>query len=133
LSNPNFRCVLARYAHCHSNTSRDENATSAKPDRTSKCFGNEVSRLRLAGLLHDIGCVGVPTGIWDLPRALSAPERRLVELHSWETQRVLGATALFDELATLASSAHERLDGSGYYRGLPPSALDRAARVLGGR
>jgi HD-GYP domain-containing protein (c-di-GMP phosphodiesterase class II) len=89
-----------------------------------------IGRLSLAGLLHDIGCVGVPTGIWDLRRPLSPPERRLVELHSWETQRVLGATALFDQVATLASSAHERLDGSGYYRGLPPTALDRAARVL---
>ncbi|MBX3287069.1 MAG: hypothetical protein KF703_17105 [Actinobacteria bacterium] len=54
--------------------------------------GLDVGRrtaLRRAGLLHDIGRVGVPTGIWDLPRALSQPERDRVRFHSWETERIL--------------------------------------------
>jgi len=93
----------------------------ADPDRTM---------LRQAALLHDVGRVGVPTGIWDVPRALSGHERDRVNFHAWETARILGATPLFADVAQVAAATHERTDGSGYHRGLAGSSLDVPARVL---
>lgn len=89
-----------------------------------------VSRLRVAALVHDLGRVGIATGTWELPRALSRPERDRVDLHAWETTRICGATPLLADVAALAGAAHERLDGSGYHRGLAASALDAPARLL---
>lgn len=73
--------------------------------------------LRRAGLLHDIGRVGVPTGLWDLPRGLGPREAERVRFHAWETERILGATPLFGRVARIAAAAHEHVDGSGYHRG----------------
>ena len=86
--------------------------------------------LRRAGLLHDIGRVGVPTGIWDLPRGLTPHERDRVRFHAWETDRILSSTPLFGTVATIAAAAHEREDGSGYHRGRVPEAVDTPARLL---
>ncbi len=86
--------------------------------------------VRRAGLLHDIGRVGVPTGIWDLPRELSGPERDRVRFHTWETERILASTALFGPVGRIAAAAHEREDGSGYHRGSLPDDLVVPARLL---
>jgi HD-GYP domain-containing protein (c-di-GMP phosphodiesterase class II)/DNA-binding CsgD family transcriptional regulator len=98
---------------------------------TTMTLGPEaVGRVRLAGLLHDLGRVMVPTGTWDLPRPLSPPERDRVEQHARETQRILGSCELFRGVAVAAGAAHERLDGTGYHRGLPAAALGPEAMVL---
>lgn len=86
--------------------------------------------LHTAALLHDIGRVAVPTGVWDLPRPLSPPERDRVRFHAWETQRILGSTTLFDGVLAVAAGAHERNDGNGYHRGLHASGLDTGTRLL---
>ncbi len=86
--------------------------------------------VRRAGLLHDIGRVGVPTGIWDLTRPLSPHERDRVRFHSWETERILSATPLLGSVSQIASATHEREDGSGYHRGRLPDAVATAARLL---
>ena len=86
--------------------------------------------LRRAGLLHDIGRVGVPTGIWDLPRPLTPHERDRVRFHAWETDRILSSTPLFGPVATIAAAAHEREDGSGYHRGRVPDGVTVPARLL---
>lgn len=89
-----------------------------------------VRRLELAALLHDIGRVEVPTGTWDLPRRLSPPERDRVEGHASATQRILGATSLFADVAAVAGGTHERCDGSGYHRGASAVSLDPLTRLL---
>jgi HD-GYP domain-containing protein (c-di-GMP phosphodiesterase class II)/DNA-binding CsgD family transcriptional regulator len=85
---------------------------------------------RRAALLHDLGRVGVPTGTWDLPRALSRPERDRVRFHSWETQRMLEGTPVFAALGSIAGATHERNDGSGYHRSLRAGSLAGPARLL---
>jgi HD-GYP domain-containing protein (c-di-GMP phosphodiesterase class II) len=90
----------------------------------------ERDALRLAGHLHDLGRTAVPNGIWDKPRALSAAEWERVRLHPYYTERILARTGAFAALAPLAGAHHERLDGSGYHRGLPAAALTRPMRVL---
>ncbi len=90
----------------------------------------EQRALRRAALLHDVGRVGVPAGVWARPGPLSASERDRVRLHSHYSQQILGRAPALQALARLAASAHERLDGSGYARALPAEALPPAARVL---
>src|SRR5207245_2238849 len=82
------------------------------------------------GLLHDLGRVGIATGIWEKAAPLGTLEEEQTRLHPYHTERILGRSAVFQSLARLAGQHHERLDGSGYFRGLPASALDRPARVL---
>ena len=86
--------------------------------------------LRRAGLLHDLGRVAVSAGIWGKLGPLSEKEWEMVRLHPYYTERVLARPAILARLGALAALHHERLDGSGYYRGLPASMLSPAARVL---
>ncbi len=86
--------------------------------------------LRRAGLLHDVGRVAVSAGIWGKPGPLLEREWERVRMHPYYTERVLARPALLARLGALAALHHERLDGSGYYRGLPASMLSPAARIL---
>jgi HD-GYP domain-containing protein (c-di-GMP phosphodiesterase class II) len=90
----------------------------------------EVDELELAGLLHDLGRVSVPNGIWDKRGPLSATERERVRQHAYHTERILGAGGPWRGLVDLAAGHHERLDGSGYHRRLPGAALSRAQKLL---
>jgi HD-GYP domain-containing protein (c-di-GMP phosphodiesterase class II) len=84
----------------------------------------------LAAHLHDLGRAAVPNGIWDKPDRLSAAEWERVRLHAYYTERILARTGAFAPLASLAGAHHERVDGSGYHRGMPGAALTPAMRVL---
>lgn len=86
--------------------------------------------LRRAGFLHDLGRVGISASVWEKPPPLGMVEIEQVRLHPYQTERILERSALFQPLSRLAGLHHERLDASGYYRGLPGSLLDRPARVL---
>ncbi len=90
----------------------------------------DVVAIRRAGLLHDIGRVGVSTGIWGKPGPLSEREWERVRMHPYYTERVLARPSALARLGALASLHHERLDGSGYHRGVPASMLSPAARIL---
>jgi HD-GYP domain-containing protein (c-di-GMP phosphodiesterase class II) len=85
---------------------------------------------RVAALLHDVGRVAVPNGVWDKPGPLDAMERELMQTHAAETERVLARSSLLAPLARLAAAAHERLDAAGYPRGNGGQALPIAARLL---
>jgi HD-GYP domain-containing protein (c-di-GMP phosphodiesterase class II)/DNA-binding CsgD family transcriptional regulator len=94
------------------------------------CGPEVASRVRQAGFLHDLGRVGVPNGIWQKPGALNSSERERVRLHSYYTERILAGPAVFAPLAVVAAAHHERLDGSGYHRGVSASQLPVGARLL---
>jgi HD-GYP domain-containing protein (c-di-GMP phosphodiesterase class II) len=83
-----------------------------------------------AGLVHDVGRVGVPAGIWDHPGPLTAEQWERVRLHSYLTERVLRRCALLAPFADVAARHHERADGSGYHRGAAGDQLAPAARIL---
>jgi HD-GYP domain-containing protein (c-di-GMP phosphodiesterase class II) len=89
-----------------------------------------ISDLRCAALLHDLGRVGVSTAIWEKPGPLTSGEWEQVRLHSYHTERLLARIPALAELARTAAADHERLDGSGYHRGLTAAQLAPAARVL---
>jgi DNA-binding CsgD family transcriptional regulator len=90
----------------------------------------DVTNLRRAALVHDLGRAGVPNGIWDKPGALTRAEWERVRLHPYYTERVLSHAPALAPLAALAGAHHERLDGSGYHRGSPAALLPPAARLL---
>lgn len=86
--------------------------------------------ITIAGHLHDVGRVGVSSGIWDKPGPLTATERDQARLHPYYTDRILSRLPALADVATIAGRHHERLDGSGYHRGLNASQLSLPARVL---
>ena len=90
----------------------------------------DVTSLRRAGLLHDIGRVGVSAGLWGKEGALSEREWEQVRLHSYYTDRVLARPEPLRRLGALASQHHERMDGSGYHRALAGAALSPPVRIL---
>jgi HD-GYP domain-containing protein (c-di-GMP phosphodiesterase class II) len=96
----------------------------------ARTLGADEQLARRAALVHDLGRAGVPNGIWDKPGALSDAEWERVRLHPYLTERMLTRPALLAELGAAGSLHHERLDGSGYYRGVPGRMLSPVARIL---
>lgn len=86
--------------------------------------------LMLAGLLHDLGRVAVPNGIWDRPKTLLAAQWERVRLHTYYTERILSRTPVFAGLASIAGSHREYLDATGYHRAIGGDALTDEMRLL---
>ncbi|MHB8689767.1 MAG: HD domain-containing phosphohydrolase [Solirubrobacteraceae bacterium] len=91
----------------------------------------DARELRRAGLLHDLGRLGVSNAIWDKPGSLSPAEVERVRMHPYYTSRMFSRPGRLTRLAELACAHAERLDGSGYPRGLSAGGLSPAARLLG--
>jgi len=89
-----------------------------------------VEALRRASLLHDIGNLGVSNSIWDKRGPLSPAELERVRLHPYLTERMLSYSPSLAPLGAIAGQHHERLDGSGYPRGLRVDAISRTGRIL---
>jgi HD-GYP domain-containing protein (c-di-GMP phosphodiesterase class II) len=87
-------------------------------------------RLRRAGLLHDIGKLAISNRILDKPGRLTDEEFASIRTHPVYSLRILEQAPCFAPIAELAANHHERLDGSGYPRGLAAAALDLPMRVL---
>jgi len=90
----------------------------------------EALALWRAGLLHDLGRVGVSAGVWTKPGRLTEREWEQVRLHPYYTERILARSPAFATIGALATLHREQLDGSGYHRRLPASLLSPAARLL---
>lgn len=90
----------------------------------------ETKLLERAALLHDLGRVAVPNAVWDKRGPLSPSEWEQVRLHAYRGERILTAASALAPLGRLAGLHHERLDGSGYHRGVSGSTLDLSARIL---
>jgi HD-GYP domain-containing protein (c-di-GMP phosphodiesterase class II) len=90
----------------------------------------DVTTMKRAGLVHDVGRTAVSSRVWRKPGPLSADERERVRLHPYHTERVLARSAFLAGIGAVARAHHERLDGSGYHRGLDSSSLTPAARLL---
>jgi HD-GYP domain-containing protein (c-di-GMP phosphodiesterase class II) len=90
----------------------------------------DVMTLRRTGLVHDFGRLGVSNAIWDKRGPLSPGEWERVRLTPYLTERILHSSPALAPLGTIALAHRERLDGSGYPRGLSGGAIPPMARVL---
>jgi HD-GYP domain-containing protein (c-di-GMP phosphodiesterase class II) len=90
----------------------------------------EIVTLRRAALVHDVGLHGVPASILDKPGPLTSAETERIRLASYWTARVLARPPALARIGAIASLANERLDGSGYHRGLSGAAIPVAGRIL---
>jgi HD-GYP domain-containing protein (c-di-GMP phosphodiesterase class II)/DNA-binding CsgD family transcriptional regulator len=91
---------------------------------------DEIEAVRHAGRLHDLGRVSVPNSVWDKPAALNAADWERVRLHPYYSERVLAGSAVLAPFGRLAGLHHERLDASGYHRGVGVGQLPTPARLV---
>ena len=91
---------------------------------------DEAERVRRAGLVHDVGRLGVANSVWDKRTPLTLSDWERIRLHPYLSERMLTASPALAPIGELAGRHHERLDGSGYPRGLTGEALSPGARVL---
>jgi HD-GYP domain-containing protein (c-di-GMP phosphodiesterase class II) len=90
----------------------------------------ELTLLRWAALVADVGRVGVPNGVWDRPGPLTVADWERVRMHPYLTERAFARCASLAAVGRVAGLHHERIDGSGYHRGAAARQLDAPARVL---
>ncbi len=90
----------------------------------------DVRDLNLAGLLHDIGKLAISNAILDKPARLTDDEMAVMREHPAHSERILSRVAAFARIAPIAGAHHEKLDGSGYYRGILSAEMPRLARIL---
>ena len=103
-------------------------------ERAGRDYGlpeGDVKLVRRAALVQDLGRLGVANHIWDKPGPLSHAELERVRLYPHLTERMLAFSPPLAPLGALAALHHERLDGSGYPRGLAGDAISIAGRLLG--
>jgi HD-GYP domain-containing protein (c-di-GMP phosphodiesterase class II) len=94
-------------------------------------FGErELRDLRRAGLLHDIGKLGVSNAILDKPGRLTDAEFDAIREHPRNTEAILSRVPIFAPLAGAAAAHHERVDGRGYHLGLSGGQIPVVGRVL---
>jgi HD-GYP domain-containing protein (c-di-GMP phosphodiesterase class II)/DNA-binding CsgD family transcriptional regulator len=91
---------------------------------------SDATQLRRAALVHDLGRLGVPNTIWDKKGPLSPAEFERVRMHAYLTERMLASSPGLAPLVEVAVQHHERLDGSGYPRGLTGAEITGAGRLL---
>jgi putative nucleotidyltransferase with HDIG domain len=90
----------------------------------------DVDVIRRAGLLHDLGRMGVPNSVWEKSAPLSESDRERIRLYPYLTGRILSRVRGLGAVASVAEAHRERLDGSGYPRGVSGSALPMTQRIL---
>lgn len=90
----------------------------------------ECALMRVAGDLHDVGKLAVPTGILEKPGKLTPEEYARVMEHAGHTHAVLAQVPGLEVVKAWAASHHERLDGRGYPFRLDKRGLELGARIM---
>ncbi len=91
---------------------------------------DEVTKIKWAGLVHDIGKVAVPSSILDNAEALSEEDYVLIKKHSAFTEEILETVSCMNDIAPIAGAHHERFDGNGYHHMLKGNGIPLGARIL---
>jgi len=113
-------------------TARHSETVGLLAEQTAQRLGwssDRAERLRAAGVLHDIGKLGIPDAILHKPGALDDDEWREIRRHP-EIGALILEHANLPDIAAWVRAHHERVDGSGYPDGLAGSAIPAEARVL---
>jgi hypothetical protein len=89
-----------------------------------------IDQLRIAGRLHDLGKIAIPTGLLSKSGHLSPLEFALIQTHPQVAYNILKPITLPGDTAEIILQHHERLDGSGYPRGLKGNDILMEAKIL---
>jgi len=92
---------------------------------------DQVEELRMSGLLHDIGKIGVPEGILNKPGRLTDNERKAMQKHPTDGAQIIGRISQLTPIIPAILHHHEYFDGGGYPDGLMGEQIPLPARVLG--
>ena len=90
---------------------------------------DNVNRIRMAGLLHDVGKIGIPDCILNKPGRLTDEEMLTIKSHPIVSAQIIQSTSL-KEMVTIVRAHHERWDGQGYPDGLEAESIPLEARIL---
>lgn len=91
---------------------------------------NELSELELAGLLHDIGMIGVPEAILGKEEDLTTEEYNIIKLHSPKGVKILENIKQLENVVHMIKHHHERFDGKGYPDGLAGDQIPIGSRII---
>jgi HD-GYP domain-containing protein (c-di-GMP phosphodiesterase class II) len=100
---------------------------------TARCLGlppDEILTARRAGFVHDLGMTSLPMLLCEKSGPLTEGEWERLRLHTYYTERILTRPQALSRIGQLAALHHERLDRSGYHRGLPGALLPPVARII---
>ncbi|MBC3880657.1 HD-GYP domain-containing protein [Undibacterium sp. LX40W] len=86
--------------------------------------------LKRGALLHDVGKLGVSNSVLDKAGKLDISEWEEVKMHAAYTETILSRVNAFSELAKVAAAHHEKLDGTGYPRGLKGDEISLETRII---
>ncbi len=113
------------------------NGHSERVSRISVSIGKElkltpelIDKIRIAGLIHDIGKIGIPESILRKPAGLTAEEFRVVQSHCEIGERILRPVVDDEDILKMVRYHHERCDGKGYPDGLVGDAIPVGARII---
>ncbi len=92
---------------------------------------SEIHKIKVAGLMHDIGKIGIPDSILNKVEPLTEMEWKEIKSHSEVGYRILSSVNEFSELSEFVLAHHERWDGKGYPKGLRGAQIPIQARIIG--
>jgi HD-GYP domain-containing protein (c-di-GMP phosphodiesterase class II) len=128
------RALMVSLAEKDSSTEEHTRRVAALAVAIGEQFGLTAARLRalaIGGLLHDIGKLSVPNSILQKPGALDDSEFAIIKRHPGHGHELLAELGGFSSgVARLVLDHHERLDGSGYPRGITADELALETRIL---
>ena len=90
----------------------------------------EIARVKVAALLHDIGKVAIPDGILNKPGKLDESEWKLMREHPVIGERILRAIPGMGSIARIVRHEHERFDGAGYPDGISGDEIPIGSRII---
>jgi putative nucleotidyltransferase with HDIG domain len=86
--------------------------------------------LQMAGWFHDIGKIGISEDILFKPSFLTPEEFERIKKHPEDGVKILSAVSAFKDIIGIVKDHHERLDGSGYPKGLKDDEIDTMTRII---
>ncbi len=130
---PTVRALLVRLAYKDDYTAEHTRGVALRAVQVGEELGLAPVRLRelaVGGLLHDVGKLAVPNEILQKPGALTDEEFDVIKRHPDSGAELVRELGFSSQVARLVRDHHERLDGSGYPRGLGAPQLDIETRIM---
>ena len=94
------------------------------------CTKEECTLIYQAGILHDVGKIGTPDAVLLNPKNLNDLEYKLIQGHVSVSYKLLSSIPMFESMAEIVYSHHERYDGKGYPRGLKDKEISKLASIM---